>query len=60
MQQVRALCALPLADPRAHSAAVMVNLLSTGPNFVPIYKLLVENMLTQKTFERICDLDVFL
>lgn len=27
MQQVRALCALPLADPRAHSAAVMVNLL---------------------------------
>lgn len=27
MQQVRALCALPLADARAHSAAVMVNLL---------------------------------
>ena len=27
MQQVRALCALPLADPSAHSAAVMVNLL---------------------------------
>ncbi len=27
MQQVRALCALPLADTRAHSAAVMVNLL---------------------------------
>ncbi|QID18592.1 5-(carboxyamino)imidazole ribonucleotide synthase [Nitrogeniibacter mangrovi] len=27
MQQVRALCGLPLADPRPHSAAVMVNLL---------------------------------
>jgi len=27
MQQVRALCGLPLADTRAHSAAVMVNLL---------------------------------
>ena len=27
MQQVRALCGLPLGDPRAHSAAVMVNLL---------------------------------
>ena len=27
MQQVRALCGLPLAEPRAHSAAVMVNLL---------------------------------
>ena len=26
-QQVRALCGLPLAEPRAHSAAVMVNLL---------------------------------
>jgi len=26
-QQVRALCGLPLGDPRAHSAAVMVNLL---------------------------------
>jgi 5-(carboxyamino)imidazole ribonucleotide synthase len=27
MQQVRALCGLPLGEPRAHSAAVMVNLL---------------------------------
>lgn len=27
MQQVRTLCGLPLAEPRAHSAAVMVNLL---------------------------------
>ncbi|HCZ16240.1 MAG TPA: 5-(carboxyamino)imidazole ribonucleotide synthase, partial [Candidatus Accumulibacter sp.] len=26
-QQVRALCGLPLGDPRAHSAAAMVNLL---------------------------------
>jgi 5-(carboxyamino)imidazole ribonucleotide synthase len=26
-QQVRALCGLPLGEPRAHSAAVMVNLL---------------------------------
>jgi 5-(carboxyamino)imidazole ribonucleotide synthase len=26
-QQVRALCGLPLGDPRTHSAAVMVNLL---------------------------------
>lgn len=34
-QQVRALCGLPLNDPRAHSASVMVNLLGDvwfGPN----------------------------